>query len=62
MRIVFRAVAMMTGVLLLMGLIGLVVLTQVLAAWPMCTPPVSAEDLSVWRNAQTDAPESAPQS
>ena len=62
MRIVFRAVAMMTGVLLLAGLIGLVLLNQVLAAWPMCTPPVTAEDLVILRNAAVADPESAPQS
>ena len=62
MKIVFRAVAMMTGVLLLAGLIGLVLLNQVLAAWPMRTPPVSAEDIAIWRNAAAADPESAPQS
>lgn len=62
MRIVLRAVAMMTGVLLLAGLIGLVLLNQVLAAWPMRTAPVSAEDVVLWRKALADIPEPAPQS
>jgi hypothetical protein len=62
MKIVFQAMAMVTGVLLVAGVIGLVLLNQVLEAWPMRTPPVSKEDRAVWRNAQVADPETAPQS
>jgi hypothetical protein len=62
MRIVFRAVAMIMGVVLLAGLIGLVLLNQVLAVVPLRTPPVSAEDVVLWRKVLAETPESAPQS
>lgn len=56
MKIVFRAVALMAGGLLLVGLIGLVLLNQVLAAWPTCTTPTSAEDLAMWRTTLAGTP------
>jgi hypothetical protein len=62
MRIVFRAVAMIMGVVLLAGLIGLVVLNQVLAVVPLRTPAVTAEDVVLWRKVLAEIPESAPQS
>ena len=66
MKIVFRAVAMMTGVFLLAGLIGLVLLNLALALWPMRTPPVSAEELAMRHSALAatleSESESAPQS
>jgi hypothetical protein len=51
MRIMLRALLMMTFGLLVLGMLGLALWTQVIAAAPSITPPTSPEELVKMRRA-----------
>ena len=59
MRIVLRSLVMITGGLLLVGMVGLGLLNLVLDVWPLRTAPATEEDVARWRKFMADTPDSA---